>query len=621
MAIWATLLLAAGRGQYNEVLTRKGHGMLLTSSSELTLFADTLGVPRRLSVPFARKVECMYRCSGKLWTVKYLKTVYLDYVRFLADLPPVGTWYRKGEDGIPAGVFRPLFLLSKQHQESRFGVTQLLRCFTAVVSPELLPEQWEKFISGVSAEPVDFPKAIGEMLTRACDKLKLKLSYGPPKPYYAYTPSSSRYVPDPSGESKPEEEYWINQHRFSKTVLGQSLLYQFQPLFSVVLPHDLDHQIDKRFPNVVGKIGMIQEPGMKLRAVANPNRVFQHALQPLGSALYDILRTLPWDCTHQQEKAVPVVQASLKQHKRVFCVDLTGATDYFPLSLQELVLKHIVQNDTLGQLQLFLKLSRSPWLSSQGVVEWTKGQPLGLYPSFASFALTHGLVLFSLNGCRHDEKFFILGDDVVILDEGLHSKYRRFLANVGCPIAESKSLSSTEMAEFGGKLVTSESVISQLKWRQVSDDNFVDVVRNLGIRAKRLLRTDQRGIVDLIAGIPDFLGGLGFNPKGIPLKDRIELYYSLIQPDRSSYLLSLSERVSKYFNTQGRPPVLWTDRFLRDFDQKSALHVLSLLRFSEDWVPVLGCNLRTVAPNLGLPMHGSVRRTTLLQRLTKQLTG
>lgn len=596
--------------------------MLLTSSSELTLFADTLGIPRVLSVPFAKHVSSLYQNSGKEWTVKHLKTVYVDYVRHLAGLEPVGTWYRKDDDGKPSGCFRPLVQLACDCPDKRFGVTQLLRCFTAVIAPALLPEQWEKFHSGVSAEPVDLPKVFSEMLTRACDKLDLHLSYGPPKPYYAYEPSSSRYVPDPSGKSKLEEEYWVNQHRISKTVLGQSLIFGFQPLFSVVLPHNLDYEIDPSFPDVVGKIGLIQEPGMKLRAVANPNRVFQVALQPLGSSLYDLLRTLPWDCTHQQDKALPVVQASLKQHKQVFCVDLTGATDYFPLSLQESVLKHIVQNDTLGQLRLFLQLSRSPWLTPQGdIIQWTKGQPLGLYPSFASFALTHGLVLFSLNACRHDEKFFILGDDVVILDESLHSKYRNFLANIGCPISESKSLGSSEMAEFGGKLITSESVISQLKWRQVSDDNFLDVVRNLGIRAKRLLRSDQQGIVDLIAGIPDFLGGLGFNPKGVPLSDRIEMYFNLIQPDRSSYLLSLSSRVSKYFNTQGLPPVLWTDRFLRDFDQKSALHVLSLLRFSEDWVPVLGSNLRTVAPSLDLPMANQVRRTTLLQRLTKQLKG
>lgn len=599
-----------------------GVGMKLTSSAELTLFADTLGIPRVLAVPFARRVENLYLNNGQTWTVKFLKTIYLDFVRHLAGLEPVGTWYRKAEDGFPAGCFRPLFRLACDRPDLRFGVTQLLRCYTAAIAPDLLPEQWEKFYSGVSAEPVDLPKVFSEMLTHACDKLDLHLSYGKPKPYYAYTPSSSRYVPDPSGKSKLEEEFWVDQHRISKTVLGQRLLLAFQPLFSVVLPHNLDHQVNPSFPNVVGKIGLIQEPGMKLRAVANPNRVFQTALQPLGSALYSLLRTLPWDCTHLQEKAIPEVQASLKQHRPVFCVDLTGATDYFPLALQESVLKHIVQNDTLGQLELFLQLSRLPWLTPQGVeIRWTKGQPLGLYPSFASFALTHGLVLYSLNGCRHDKKFFVLGDDVVILDESLHSKYRRFLTNIGCPTADTKSLVSSEMAEFGGKLITSTTVISQLKWRQVSDDNFLDVIRNLGYRARRLLRSDQRGIVDLIAGIPDFLGGLGFNPEGVPLKDRIELYFSLVQPDRSSYLLSLSKRVHKYFYTQGLPPVLWTDRFLRDFDQKSALCVLGALRFSEDWVPVMGTNLRTVAPSLDLPLADQVRRQTLLQRLTKQLKG
>lgn len=579
--------------------------MKLTSRAELILFADCLAIPREMSVPFSTKVANMYKSSGTDWTVSFLKTVYQDFVRFCAGQPLVGTWYRKGKDGLPSGPFRPFFL-AKTRKE-RFRAAQYLRCYTGSISKTLTEKQWSKFIDGVSAKPVPLFECDREMLQKACDKLKLSLQYGFPKPYYSYAPSESRFVPDPAGTSEPEREQWMNQHRISKTVLGQFFIRKYEPLFSRVLPHNLDFEIDENFPQVVGRIGLIQEPGLKLRAIANPNRIFQQALQPLGDSLYNLLRKLPWDCTHDQEFSFPIIQEHLKQQREVFCVDLTGATDYFPLHLQEVILKHITLKDTGGQINLFLDLSRSPWLVPGGqTLVWSKGQPLGLYPSFASFALSHGLVLYSLNDFRHEDKFFILGDDVVILDKGLHSRYVDFLQRYECPISTSKSINSTLLAEFGGKLITKFDIIPQLKWRQVSDDNFLDILKNIGPSAGRLLRSDQRKIVDLVSFIPEFLGGLGYNPKGLPLELRYEMYLNLIQPDRSSYLLSLSKRVTDYIYNSKNDCVLWTDSFLRDFDQKSALLTLNLLRFVDFPSPVMGRNLNTVFPDLGLPKESKV---------------
>jgi hypothetical protein len=593
--------------------------MILHSFIELSRFADSLNVPREIGVPFAERVSKLYHDNGVAWTVQYLKTVYTDFVRFRAGLSPVGTWYKKAKhSNLPAGAFKPLFRMGLS-QKTSFAATQLLRCYTAAISPTLRPEQWKKFEDGVTANPIELPESIVKVVLTSAMKLKLCIRVGNPSPYFTYSPSDSKRVPDVSGKSVSESEGWQNQHRLSKTKVGAFMLAKYQPLFSLVLPHNLDHQVDESLPNVVGKIGLIQEPGFKLRAVANPNRVYQHALKPLSDELYGLLRSLPWDCTHQQEKAIPAIQKRLQQQDNVFCVDLTGATDYFPLELQAVLLRNIVKEDALNSLGLFLDLSRCSWgIPNQDMtIRWTKGQPLGLKPSFASFALTHGLLLHALNGHRHDDMFFVLGDDVVILEESLYQRYLKCLEYLSCPISPSKSIVSNRLAEFGGKLITMTGVESQLKWRQVSDDNFLDVLRNLGPGAESLLRTDQRELARKIAFIPDFLGGLGWNPDGLPLEKRIQMYLDLQSVNRSAYLMSLSRKMSQYFyDSEGIPPELWKDTFSRSLDQRVALHVLNHLRFSEVWVDALGVNLRTVAPDVGLPLVNSLQRTTLLQRLT-----
>jgi hypothetical protein len=593
--------------------------MKLNSLADLTLFADSLGVPREIGVPFAKRVSTLYQNNGVAWTVNFLKTVYTDFVRYRAGLPPVGTWYKRDRTGrVPAGCFKPLFEMGLSSKTS-FMATQLLRCYTAAISPTLRPEQWKKFSDGVSANPIDIPTSITKIVLTSAEKLKLQVSVGAPKPYYTYNVAESRNVPDVSGKSVSECEGWHRQHRISKTRIGAFLMAKYQPLFTRVLPHNLDHQIDESLPNVIGKIGLIQEPGFKLRAVANPNRVFQCALDSLSGSLYALLRKLPWDCTHQQDKAFPAIQKHLQQRNNVFCVDLTGATDYFPLSLQEDLLRNIVTEDAFNTVGLFIDLSRCDWgiPGSENSIRWTKGQPLGLRPSFASFALTHGILLHALNGHRHDNKFFVLGDDVVILEERLYQRYLLCLEALACPISPSKSIVSNTLAEFGGKLISMTGIEPQLKWRQVSDDNFLDVLRNIGPGAESLLRSDQRKLAKKVAFIPDFLGGLGWNPDGIPLAKRIEMYLDLLDEDRSAYLMSLSRKMSQYFYDSGVsvPPILWKDTFSRTFDQKVALHVINHLKFSPEWSNVLGVNLHTVAPEEGLPIVSSVRRTTLLQRL------
>jgi hypothetical protein len=114
-------------------------------------------------------------------------------------------------------------------------------------------------------------------------------------------------------------------------------------------------------------------------------------------------------------------------------------------------------------------------------------------------------------GKRYNHEFFVLGDDVVILDRNLFESYLSFLKAVACPYATDKTLISCELAEFAGKVITPEKVYPQLKWRTVSDDNFLDLARLIGPRIRLLLSKKQNEILDVFAHVPDFIHPYGLN--------------------------------------------------------------------------------------------------------------
>jgi hypothetical protein len=248
-----------------------------------------------------------------------------------------------------------------------------------------------------------------------------------------------------------------------------------------------------------GKIaGLDKDGGWKIRWVANPHRIHQHVLEPLKNRLLSLCHRLPWDCTHDQLKAVPAIQNRMVQGGKVYSVDLSSATDFFPLSFQECVLRQLNDSHLWQQyIDLFVDLSRCQWRFGDSWVTWRKGQPMGLGPSFPSFALSHGFLLDHLAGHKRD-LFYVLGDDVVILDDDLHTLYSRVLKSWEVPISESKSLQSERVAEFGGLVITPNYVFPMFKWKNIDDENFLEMMRLFGKRFLPMLTSRQRTVYEVV---------------------------------------------------------------------------------------------------------------------------
>lgn len=604
--------------------------MLLTTSGDLASYHAALQLPIDIIRQYEDTIKRWLRCNGEQWTVDRCKTIYTDFVRYRAGEKPLGKYYAKNSEGLPSGFWSYLFRTSLTSKKKRFSCGVLLRAYTRFISHKPTDKQLSKFVSGVTAADIAIPSYITEGVVH-CAHVLGKRAVKPVRPsFLSYTPSKSKRVPDCYGKTHNEETHWSFQwETIVNTNTGRYLHNKYTSIFSDVFRGM--NMYTEGYPwvpdgnDTVGKIGLIQEPGYKLRAVANPNRVYQVALQPLGDSILRTLKDLPWDCTHDQSLGFPAIQQHLQQKKRVHCLDLTGATDYFPLRLQISLLRALfVGLDE--DISLFEEISKSAWDFQDTTIRWTKGQPLGLYPSFGSFALTHGCLLFFLNNYSHNNDFFVLGDDVIILNDQLALRYVQALKELECPISEVKSVTSTIMAEFGGKLIFSDYIEPQLKWRQLSDDNFIDIVKLLGPRSLRLLRPQQRKVVKLIWDIPDFLGGLGFNPNGLPLSDRYAKYLELFGNDDGTFLTSFDRKFNSVFFKELEYPrrkisTFWSGSTLPDLDQRSAALVSKYLHLFIKMYGIMGTNLYSVVPNKDvLPIDGfSGSRRSLLTVLQRKL--
>jgi hypothetical protein len=458
-------------------------------------------------------------CSGEEWTVKRCKSLKLTLIQLRAKSPVTAKFAlnRKGEI---KGVVGSMLRWALKSDKNFIKVLNAFMAYTHWTSVRLTDTQRKKFLHAVNATPVLLPEAFIRSFERTVKAtVHGRTIRGNPQSLIFWRGSPNKRAPSSDRRSVPQSSEILRE---LKLIDNNETWNHVRSLWHEIYSHvfkgidvrqycdtahvdDIDHG-----PMVGGEVHFLQEPGYKLRSIASPFRLFQVASQPLKQDLGRLVSTLDWDCTHDQGKAFPFIQKHLQDQKTVYSVDLSSATDMFPYEIQQIALEAIY-GKTNPYVKLFRDVSRSSWRSDLGAIVWKKGQPLGFNPSFFTFTLTHGLVLLTLLGKRYNHEFFVLGDDVIILDRKLYEKYIDFLKTAGCPYAPDKTLISSELAEFAGKVVTSDSVYPQLKWRSVSDNNFLDLARLIGPRIRFLLSKKQNEILDVFAHIPDFVHPYGLN--------------------------------------------------------------------------------------------------------------
>lgn len=91
----------------------------------------------------------------------------------------------------------------------------------------------------------------------------------------------------------------------------------------------------------LGKLGTKEEPG-KVRVFAMVDWWTQVALNPIHKFIFGILEKIPQDGTFDQDRAVRYGEKVIARTGFGASYDLSAATDRLPVSLQEVLLDHLL---------------------------------------------------------------------------------------------------------------------------------------------------------------------------------------------------------------------------------------------------------------------------------------
>jgi len=250
----------------------------------------------------------------------------------------------------------------------------------------------------------------------------------------------------------------------------------------------------------VGNIRHIPKKGtVKRRAIADPNKFLQAGLRPYQRFLRSMTHKIPHNCQFAQDKLDKRIYANL-QHGFAGSVDLSQATDWLPFRWFSQVEKALfeswypgdrpdgsydsVKNAVLlGSRRIFRWMCRGPWWNEDEYIIWTRGQPLGTAPSFEVLTITHFACLEALCWFRNrlDSPYALLGDDVVLFDQGVWSDYKVLMTHYGVKLNEQKSFHG-RLTEFAGKVFVKNN-----KYWYTSDvpmvgwSNLFDYQRSTGV--------------------------------------------------------------------------------------------------------------------------------------------
>lgn len=237
------------------------------------------------------------------------------------------------------------------------------------------------------------------------------------------------------------------------------------------------------FPNKIGQLAFKEEPAGKLRIFAMVDYWTQIVLKPLHKNIFNFLKTVPNDGTHNQDDSVSRGMEKAVVAGYAYSYDLSSATDRLPIELQRQILSGLfcksIANDWVNLLvNRDYHIPINKYGITEEYVRYSVGQPMGALSSWAMLALTHHALLqyiwfisnptLSKNKDNWFTNYEILGDDIIIFDHKIASNYLTLMRALGVEINLSKSLISSEPTfEFAKRFIFRGIDCSALSWKHL----------------------------------------------------------------------------------------------------------------------------------------------------------
>lgn len=512
------------------------------------------GIGKEQAHQILNEVEKWYRENGPEWTNARIKDLRQWYETVLTGKPKPPTWFKHSKEGFPLGIWNWVFKLKPA---KALGVLSLNTVF---IEDKFSKTQKEKFLHALAGNKSQDPEQLEELTSSV--RCNVRLPKRMPEIHFptVFDMTGSMPVHDCRTTVRGDETLatalkalrasWESVPQVTFDFLDKQDLLGYMPLG--VVGNDYQLELNRPHDTCVGRVSVLQQEQLKARVVGNPNRVLQVTLEPLKEVYMTTARKLPTDVTHNQEDGVAWVQDQLRQGNELAGSDLTSASDLLDVRLSLNLVDSVFGFPGIRGYNeykdYFFEVSRSTWWcpALDREVKWEQGDVLGTGPSFGLLTLTNNAAaICALAQCQQDgyltdldwhDAFRVVGDDIVMRSE-METYYTRIIECLGGEINHSKTLKSNRVAEFAGRVITSDaSFLKAVKYSEPSDSSFMSYVAQLGDQAKYLLKPKQRKVYDLLKEVPGVLVDGPWMPDsyGVALGPRYSWYLTEVEPRLAS---------------------------------------------------------------------------------------
>jgi len=399
---------------------------------------------------WVRLVRLRAETRGTVETIGWIKAIRLSYTRFLCRQPlseSPGFGVQLDTFGLPIGnPLIPLFT-SRDPTLLRFG-------FTLLGISRVLPGWKAPDLSTITAPgPLVIPTLVGEVVS-----VLVALGWKLARPEWTECHVSTKAGPNAQAMlGSVEDAHLLTEQQMSDIAVlgGEGVLRaiasvrNFSPLAWLA-----KFKLTPR--GRLARLSLVRDKESKVRIVAILDYWSQSCLKPLHDAAMRFLGSLGPDCTFNQGSFLAKLPRTGPYHS----LDLTAATDRFPVWLQEAVLAVLVAADYAAAWRRLI-IDRDYHVSwvrhEQQRVRYAQGQPMGAYSSWAIFSICHHVIV-RVAARRAGKpvtfnRYVLLGDDIVICDDLVAMHYRAIMSELGVEISVTKSHVSNDTYEFAKRWI------------------------------------------------------------------------------------------------------------------------------------------------------------------------
>lgn len=342
---------------------------------------------------------------GIEWVIQRLK----DYG---SDLKQTTTGViKKHADGSWYGPFRYLYRVAKKDIDGYKRVLRILKMYGRWEKPIPTEKDFLKFKQTIEGTPPlgkrihrDYTKQLIGCITEE-DRYLARDAESRAEVRGSY-PCGPKTYPVAQFKTMKRESISPIEHVTAVTLHAPFILFDHYGFLSKLFIYDKPDLVGAG-PSFCGVVNpLTKDGGYKVRNVASPFGLLQVAMFRLKITLRHFMVCLPESCIFNQAKAEKWVMERLKRGMRISSIDLSSCSDLLPASLQYSLLKELFPSLS-EDIDFFEAVSSGYYMYKLNGefhrIRWSRGQPLGLDPSFFSFSL---LLIFLLraSGIPSDRK-------------------------------------------------------------------------------------------------------------------------------------------------------------------------------------------------------------------------